>query len=153
LTDLFSFTFGAGLTAFPSGVMSDPNLLAFVFAVAKRLDNPAPGTLFSSFDLNCCSRIALGRRTCAGFVGKGVEEKTCAVSSSGLSCRRRSDGLLVCDWVRSASGAAFEEACRDDLLGDEDGELIVVIARPSTSLAKTCHPSRYAISYVDFFSE
>jgi hypothetical protein len=136
LTDLFSLTFGAGFPALPSGVTSDPNLLAFVFAVAKRLDNPTPGKLFSSFDPSCRSRIALGRRTCAGFVGKGVEEKTCAVSSSGLSCRRRSDGLLVSDWVRSASGAALEEVCRDDLLGEEGGELIVVVARPSTALPK-----------------
>jgi hypothetical protein len=58
------------------------------------------------------------------------------VSSSGLSCRRRSDGLLVSDWVRSASGAALEEVCRDDLLGEEGGELIVVVARPSTALPK-----------------
>ena len=133
--------------------MSDPNLLAFVFAVARRLDKPAPGTLFSSFDPSCRSRIALGKRTCAGFVGKGVEEKTRAVSSSGLSCRRRSDGLLVCDWVLSASGTAFEEACCDDLPGEEDGELIVVVVRPGTSLLKTGHPNRYAIGYVDFFSE
>jgi hypothetical protein len=48
------------------------------------------------------------------------------VSSSGLSCRRRSDGLLVSDRVRSASGAALEEVCRGDLLGGEGGELIVV---------------------------
>ena len=146
MTDLFSFTFGAGFTAIPSGVTSDPNLLAFVFAVAKRLDNPAPGTLFSSFDPNCRSRIALGRRTCAGFVGKGVEEKTCAVSSSGLSCRRRSDGLLVSDWVRSASGAALEEVCRGDLLGGEGGELIVVSRAARHCSAQNRHPSRCAIS-------
>jgi hypothetical protein len=152
LTDLFSFTFGGGLTALPSGVVSDPNLLAFVFAVAKRPDNPAPGTLFSSFDPSCRSRIALGRRTCAGFVGKGVEEKTRAVSSSGLSCRRRSDGLLVCDWVRSASGAAFEEACRDDLLGEEDGELIVVVW-PGTFLPKTHHPKPVCNQLCRFFGE
>jgi hypothetical protein len=134
LTDLFSVKVGAGLTALPSGgVTSDPNLLAFVFAVAKRLDAaPGLGALFSSLDPSRRSRIALGRRTCAGFVGNGVEERTRAVSSSGLSGRRRSEGLLVCDWLRSASGVPFVGACRDALLGEEVGELIVIFARPGT---------------------
>lgn len=51
-----------------------------------------------------------------------------ALSSSGPSWRRRSDGLLVCDWLRSASGAVFVAGCRDVLLGEESGELIVIAA-------------------------
>jgi hypothetical protein len=44
---------------------------------------------------------------------------------------------LVSDWVRSASGAALEEVCRGDLLGEGGGELIVAVARRGTALPKT----------------
>ena len=120
-------TVGAGLTGLASRPTSEPNRLAFVLAGAKRVDRPAPGTSFSSLEARRRSRIALGRSTWAGLVGKGFEEKTVGASSSELSWRRRSEGLLACDWLRSVSGVPLEGGCREALLGEEVGEVIVVV--------------------------
>ena len=124
---------GLGFNPLVSGAMSGPNLLAFVFAASKRPDSPVPGTLFSSLDPRRSSRIPLGRRTCAGLVGKGVEAKMSALSSSGLSWRRRNEGLLVSDRLRSASGVVFVGGWRDVRRGVELGELIAVAAWPRPS--------------------
>lgn len=53
------------------------------------------------------SRIALGRRTCAGFVGYGVEEYISVVATPRDLLTSRAESSFACDLLHSSNGVRF----------------------------------------------
>lgn len=76
------------------------------------------GSSFSTFWRLLCFRIVLGRRTCCGFVGKGVAVKISASVRSGLlSLFSRPARSFFCDGVRSWRGLRFGVVLLEVLFG------------------------------------
>ena len=97
-TDRLRVIVGKGLVGLlESPALSDPRLLAFVFAIAKRVVGPVPGNIFSSFEPSRLSRRVLGNKICAGLVGYGVWDVVVARKSSESSRTKRNAGRFVCD--------------------------------------------------------
>ena len=97
-TDRLRVIVGKGLVGLlESPALSDPRLLAFVFAIAKRVVGPEAGKMFSSFEPNRLSRRVLGSKTCAGLVGYGVGEAVEVRESSESSRTKRNAGRFDCD--------------------------------------------------------
>lgn len=81
------------------------------------------GSSFSTFCLLLCFRIVLGRRTCCGFVGKGVVVKmSTSVRSGLLSLRSLPAASFFCDGVRSERGPRFGVVLFGVLFGVVVGE-------------------------------
>ena len=115
-TDFLSCIFGARRTLRSSFLACLP---------ATELDrsgcdalNKRVGSSFSTFWRLLCFRMVLGRRTCCGFVGKGVAVKIAASVRSGLlSLFSRPTRSFFCDGVRSWRGLRFGVVLLEFLFG------------------------------------
>lgn len=121
VTDFLSCRFGARRTARSSCLLrarATELEISGCELLKKRF-----GSSFLTFCLLRCCRIVLGRRTCCGFVGKGVAVKmSVSVSSGLLSLFSLPAARFFCEGVRSWRGVRFGVVLFGVVLGVVVGE-------------------------------
>lgn len=113
VTDFLSCRFGARRTLFASRLFCEP--AAELDTSGVDLLKKRPGSSFSAFCLLLCFLIVLGRRTCCGFVGKGVVVNISASVNSGLLSLCSLAAAFFCEGLRSCNGvrrSLFREGLR-----------------------------------------